>query len=88
MERVEYITEVRKGNIPPRVHLKHPEIAKMIENLVVKHPEDRPDTTTLLDALKKTESKEVEQLKMKLMEKEEEILHLKELLKSHGIKSV
>lgn len=88
MERVEYITEVRKGNLPPRVHVKHPEIAQMIKNLVVKNPDERPDTTTLLHEVKKTESKEVEQLKMKLMEKEEEILHLKELLKSHGIKSV
>lgn len=88
MERVQYITELRKGNLPPSIHLKYPDIAKMIEHLIVKNPEERPDTTTLLDALKKTESKEIDQLKMKLMEKEEEIMHLKELLKSHGIKSV
>lgn len=88
MERVEYITELRKGNLPPRLHHKNPEIAQVIEKLIVKNPDERPDTTTLLNALKKTESKEIEQLKMKLAERDEEILHLKELLKSYGIKSV
>lgn len=88
MERVEYITELRKGNLPPSVHLKYPDTAQMIENLIVKNPADRPDTRTLLSALKKSDSKEIEDLKMLLIEKEEEILHLKELLKSYGMKSV
>lgn len=88
MERVEYITELRKGNLPPRVHVKNPEMAQIIERLIVKNPMERPDTTTLLNMLQKTESKEIENLKSKLAEKEEEISHLRELLKSHGIKSV
>lgn len=88
MERVEHITELRKGNLPPSVHQKYPDIAQMIENLIIKNPQNRPDTRTLLNVLKKSDSKEIEELKMQLFEKEEEILHLKELLKSYGMKSV
>lgn len=88
MERVHHITDLRKGNISPNVVAKYPEIAQIISKLVVKNPDDRPNTTTLLNSLKKEESNQVEQLKQQLAEKEEEIMYLKELLKSHGIKSV
>lgn len=88
MERVHYITDLRKGNIPPNLVTIYPEIAQMISKLVVKNPDDRPDTTTLLNYLKKDDSNQIEQLKQQLAEKEEEIIHLKELLKSHGIKNV
>lgn len=88
MERVEYITELRKGNIPASVYIKCPNIAQIVEKLIVKNPDERPDTTMLLDTIKKTESKEMEQLKMQLAEKDIQISHLRQLLKSHGIKSV
>ncbi|CAG9858261.1 unnamed protein product [Phyllotreta striolata] len=85
MERVEYISELRKGGMPSNVHVKHPLIAEVIEKLMVRNPDSRPDTTTLIRAYNSTEN---EQLRMQLAEKEEEILHLKELLKMHGIKSI
>nr|CAI5836200.1 unnamed protein product [Callosobruchus analis] len=88
MERVEYITELRKGHIPSKLFITHPELAQMIRSLVVKNPELRPDTTTLLHTLKSTETQEIEQLKMQLAEKEEEISHLRELLTMHGIKGI
>ncbi|VEN61732.1 unnamed protein product, partial [Callosobruchus maculatus] len=88
MERVEYITELRKGHIPSKLFVTHPELAQMIRSLVVKNPDLRPDTTTLLHTLKSTETQEIEQLKMQLAEKEEEISHLRELLTMHGIKGI
>ncbi|CAH1987041.1 unnamed protein product [Acanthoscelides obtectus] len=88
MERVEYITELRKGHIPSKLFVTHPDMAQMIQSLVQKSPELRPDTTSLLHALKSTETQEIEQLKVQLAEKEEEISHLKELLTMHGIKGV
>ncbi|CAH1997151.1 unnamed protein product [Acanthoscelides obtectus] len=88
MERVEYITELRKGHIPSKLFVTHPDMAQMIQSLVQKSPELRPDTTSLLHALKSTETQEIEQLKVQLAEKEEEISHLKELLTMHGIKGI
>ncbi|KAJ8956835.1 hypothetical protein NQ318_014249 [Aromia moschata] len=87
MERVQRITELRKGVLPPSLLVSHPEFAKVIKKLVVKDPDVRPDTTTLLTALRSSESEQIEQLKLQLAEKEEEILNLKELLKAHGIQS-
>ncbi|KAJ8978065.1 hypothetical protein NQ317_015872 [Molorchus minor] len=88
MERVKQITELRKGHISSKLLINHPEFAKLIGKLTIKNPDDRPDTTTLLNTLRSTESEQIEQLKVQLAEKDEEILHLKELLRSHGIKSV
>ncbi|CAH1117703.1 unnamed protein product [Phaedon cochleariae] len=88
MERVHYLTDLRKGQIPRDILLKYPDISQMIERLMIKNPDERPDTTTMLNNLKSTESEEIEQLRLQLVEKDEEIVHLKELLKSHGIKSV
>lgn len=89
MERVQCITELRKGHVPAHLFKSHKELAHMISTLVVKNPDHRPDTKTLLHQLKSNEiSEQIDLLKMQLAEKDEEILHLKELLKSHGIMSV
>ncbi|XP_060518124.1 interferon-induced, double-stranded RNA-activated protein kinase-like [Cylas formicarius] len=89
MERVENITELRKGRLPVSVASGEPEFAHVIEKLMRKKPELRPDTTALLHSLTASEENgKVELLKAQLAEKDEEIAHLKELLKSHGIKSV
>nr|XP_023015347.1 eukaryotic translation initiation factor 2-alpha kinase 1-like [Leptinotarsa decemlineata] len=88
MERVLKITDLRKGHIPSNLSVKYPDITQVISELVVRDPEKRPDTTTLLNTLKSTETQQVEQLKVQLAQKDEEIMHLRELLKSHGIKAL
>ncbi|XP_056635791.1 probable serine/threonine-protein kinase ifkC isoform X1 [Diorhabda sublineata] len=88
MERVRYITDLRKGHIPSNVLVTYPHMSEIIQKLMNKNPDLRPDTTTLLETLKCNENEQIGQLKMQLAEKDEEILHLKELLKMHGIKSL
>lgn len=90
MERVQHINELRKGHLSPKIQLEQAQMAKIILELVTRDPHKRPDATTLLKSieLKSNETEQIEQLKNQLAEKDEEIMHLKELLKSHGIKSV
>lgn len=90
MERVQYINQLRKGHLSAKIQLEQPQVAKIIMQLVARDSEQRPDASSLLKSIemKTNESQQIEQLKIQLAEKDEEIMHLKELLKSHGIKSV
>jgi hypothetical protein len=54
-----------------------------------KYPQDRPDATALLKMITHdSDADYVRELECKLAEKDEEILRLKELLKSAGVKSI
>ncbi|KAJ3653768.1 hypothetical protein Zmor_013003 [Zophobas morio] len=89
MERVQYIDDLRKGKLPPHVHVQHPQLAQIITQLMLKYPQDRPDATSLLKTLTHgSDADYVRELECKLAERDEEILRLKELLKTAGVKSI
>lgn len=89
MERVQYIDDLRKGKIPTHVQVQHPQLAQIISQLMLKYPQDRPDASTLLKSINHgSDADYVRELECKLAEKDEEILRLKELLKSAGVKSI
>lgn len=90
MERVENITELRKGNVAPHLITQHPSLANIIKQLVNKDPADRPDAKTLLQRLttEVIESDEIKSLKCQLAEKDEEINRLRDLLERAGVKNV
>ncbi|EFA03110.1 uncharacterized protein LOC100142127 [Tribolium castaneum] len=89
MERVQYIDDLRKGKLLTHVHVQHPQLAQIICQLMVKYPQDRPDASTLLKSIThNSDADYVRELECKLAERDEEILRLKELLKSAGVKSI
>lgn len=90
MERIKSITELRKGNMPTHLPVQQPQIASIIGKLVRRHPIVRPDAATLLQdiTLNVNESELVQELRNKLLEKDDEILRLKTMLKNAGIKEV
>lgn len=90
MERVRNITELRRGNLAPHLHLEHPQFARIIMQLVCRNPQDRLNASDLLKRITVTvsESERVKELELQLAEKDEEILRLKELLKNASIKSI
>lgn len=90
MEKVQNITQLRKGHISQYLLTQHPNFANIIQQLVVKNPEDRPDAKTLLQSLttKVVESDQIKSLKCELAKKDEEINRLKELLKKAGVENV
>ncbi|RZC37624.1 serine/threonine-protein kinase ifkC [Asbolus verrucosus] len=89
MERVQYINDLRKEKLPKHVHVQQPQLAQIICQLVSKYPQDRPDASTLLKTISHDcDGDYVQQLECKLAERDEEILRLKELLKSAGVKSI
>lgn len=87
MERVQNITELRKGHLPKNLQ---PQFARIIAQLVCRNPNDRPSAAELLKCISidVSESEHIRELESQLAEKEEEILRLKELLKSAGVKSI
>lgn len=89
MERVENITKLRNGVFPEDLQKRQTEFVEMIVQLTCKKYEERPDTTTILKQIEKSnESQQIEKLKQVIAEKDEEISHLKELLKSYGAKGI
>jgi translation initiation factor 2-alpha kinase 1 len=89
MERVQFINDLRKGKLPAHVHVQQPQLADIICQLMSKYPQDRPDATALLKMIThNSDADYVRELECKLAEKDEEILRLKELLKSAGVKSI
>lgn len=89
MERVEYIMELRKGKLPAHIHVQQPQLAQIILQLVSKYSHERPDASSLLKSLtQNSDADYVRVLECKLAERDEEILRLKELLKSAGVKSI
>jgi translation initiation factor 2-alpha kinase 1 len=89
MERVQFINDLRKGKLPAHVHVQQPQLADIICQLMSKYPQDRPDATALLKMITHdSDADYVRELECKLAEKDEEILRLKELLKSAGVKSI
>lgn len=89
MERVQSLTDLRKGHMSQTVVRNYPQFATIITQLMARHTMNRPDATTLIKMITKddTESEIVRDLKSQLAAKEEEILKLKELLKSVGYSS-
>lgn len=87
MERVQNITELRKGHVPKHMQ---PQFARIISQLVCRNPSNRPSAADLLKciAINVSESEHIRELELQLVEKDEEIARLKELLKTAGAKSI
>lgn len=90
MERIQCITELRKGSISEHLLEQQPNLANIILKLVSKNSKDRPDAKTLLSQLTKNvmESDQIRILRSQLAEKDEEITRLRKLLEKAGVKNV
>lgn len=84
MERVKYITELRKGRLPAHLSASQPKIAQIISQLISKDPHLRPSARQLLDEIN-IENSLITDLRNQIAEKDKEIVFLKNLLKNAGI---
>lgn len=86
MERVETITELRKGKLPAHLTAQEPQIAQIISRLIIKKPNLRPCAQEILEQINHSADNElVNELRTKLIEKDNEIARLKDLLKKAGV---
>ncbi|XP_044739755.1 eukaryotic translation initiation factor 2-alpha kinase 1-like [Chrysoperla carnea] len=89
MERVQNITELRKGRLSAHISADHPQFAHIISQLVTPAPSQRPDAAKLLTILDDETNNliNINLLQEQLKEKDCEIQRLKALLNQIGGKS-
>lgn len=89
MERVQNITELRKGRLSAHISADHPQFAHIISQLVTPAPSQRPDAAKLLTILDDETNNliNINLLQEQLKEKDCEIERLKALLNQIGVKS-